>query len=230
MSDYFQSYITRLQQLPPRSAKSLVDTLLTLGLFPAVHALKTYGSYTSYQHSIASFAGFYQDPAEFATMLWALKRDCHAINTKSFLYIGAHTGYAYFAMREFLKHIINPNLQSKVIDTSITPQSLNPTIRPYIEADLHSPLSSAHIRDTNEYYDIVMIDNHNDRSFDAIKCDYNNIKRKARIIIITHTHSQEFPGPGQFVKHVLYKTVKMFPITSAKDKFGYTIVYPNVIA
>jgi len=225
-NDKFQAFpdVLRTQV---RNIKHLTDAILTIGLFPAIHGIKTYAMYAPHQYAPGTFKGMYHDPYELSTLLWSLRSECNALNTKSFLYIGMHTGYAFFAIREFLKCFINSNIISATIDPTLTVDALDHEIRPYIEGDFRPSQSSNHVAQINEPFDIVFIDGQ--RDYASIKRDFDNVKRKARIVVIAHAHSQEFPDARKFVTHTLFKTVNMRDVkcACASDKFGYTVVLLN---
>ncbi len=223
--DKFQSYSCQLQT-QVRNIKHLTDAILSLGLYPAIHGIKTYTIHAPHQYAPGTFKGLYHDPYELASLLWSLKEDCNAINTSSFLYIGTHTGYAFYAIREFLKCFVNANIRSTTIDPTLTLDALDHELRSYIEADFHPQKTSDAIANSNAAYDIVVIDGA-PHDYASIKRDYNNVKRKARIVIIAHAHSEEFPDPHKFIVHDLFKQVKMRDVKCAaasSEKFGYTVV------
>lgn len=221
--DKFQAYQHALR-FEVRNIKHLTQAICSLGLFPSIDPAKTYNIYSKHQYPPGTFKGTFHDPYELAYLLWSLKFEFQAHNLRSFLYIGTGTGYAFYAILEFLRHFVNPHVTAKTIDPNLTLDAFDPAINLYIAQHFQQQSSDA-LASNNEGYDLVFIDG--DHDYAAVKRDYENTRRKATLVVAHHFASHEFPDVRKFYGQ-FYKTHHTREITVASPgKFGYGLIYTN---
>lgn len=221
----FEAYQQELRN-DVRNIKHLTRAICNLGLYPALHPQLTYTLYSSFQFPLGTFKGLFHDPYELAYLLWSLKCEFRSHPPiKSFLYIGTGTGYAFFAIHQFIRNFMNPNIVAKTIDTVNSPDAIDPELKPYVLPYLQRQTTD-NIAALNEGYDIVFMDQVA-HDFATLKRDFDNVKRKATVIILHQLANPEYPDTRKFFSQFRKILHQREVIMASPGKFGYGLVYTN---
>jgi hypothetical protein len=193
--DIFEQYIQDVKN--SRNADDICAAICKLGLFRDSRGI--YNDLEKYQ--VDGGGGVWQNPLELATYLWETRDDLKAAGVSSFLDIGTFNGYTFFAVLEFLKAHVSPNIRAASVDPY--DEIKDPAIIPYVAAHL--------VRGTVESapegpWDLVFVDGLHETpgpraDFDAVRdramfVGFHDISdRHCPFVVETYASlCREFPG------------------------------------